>query len=306
MGELETRQLVYAETQERAGYIFPLTAFRDSENFDGTWLRRFADVGFRFAASRESISTFGAAVSIESLRNRNLFVDEVLDDTLSVIVIGNAAREKLGVDIDTLELMLFKFGVNVVRSRSDILPRAPAAEWSSRLRLSTPGNLVAAESSIFLSLLKSADRDQLGVGAFMHLYQTLEFCIDHIFSWRIEEIAREGLDTWSMKEQLSKITGGSHRLGLLDTKYLSALARRSCLNELSEGSRRFLTALGMEFELDAPWHKLLYKCRNIIVHNQMMMMKTANVPLQELVQTLRSASFEILFSFSKDTTAIQA
>lgn len=299
VGERETRQFVDPVTRESMGYVFPITAFRDTENFDGKWLRRFADVAFRVATSRENISRFSAAVSIESLRDRKLFLDEVLDDTLSIVVLGNAARDQLGVDNDVLEFMLFKQGINVVHSRADLLPRAPDSEWSVRLRLVKPGDLVAGEATVFLGLLRNADRDRLGVGAFMHLYQALEFCIDHIFGWGIEKIASESLDTWDMKAELSKITGESHRLSLLDSQYLPSIPSRSSLNDLARSSRGFLTPLGIDFDDDAPWYKLLYKCRNIIVHNQIMMMKTPQVPLQDLVATLRAASIEILFSFTK-------
>lgn len=47
----------------------------------------------------------------------------------------------------------------------------------------------------------------------------------------------------------------------------------------------------------------LNKCRNIIVHNQIMMMKVPNAPLQALTSTLRTASIEILFSFAMPAIA---
>ncbi len=301
VGESETCQLIDPLTRESVGYVFPLTAFRNTDNFDGIWLRRFADIAFRTATSRENLSRFSAATSIESLRGQSLFLDDALDDTLAVVVLGNQALEKLGVEIETLEFMLFKQGLNVVHSRADLLPHGPVSDWSARVRLTKPGDLVAGEAAVFLSLLKSADRDRLGVGAFMHLYQALEFCIDHIFGWGVAKIASQGLDTWGMKAELSKITGESHRLGLLDSQYLSGLPSRSIFSDLSACSREFLSALKVDFQPDAPWHKLLYKCRNIIVHNQIMMMKTPNVPLQDLVTTLRAASMEVLFSFTKPT-----
>jgi hypothetical protein len=306
VGERETCELLDPLNGKTAGYVFPLTAFRDTENFDGMWLRRYADVAFRAATSRETISQFSAGISIESLRDRRLFLDEVLDDSLSIVVLGNAARELFDVDNDTLEFMLFKQGVHVVRSRADLLPQAPGSEWRTRLKLVKPDDLVASEAAVFLNLLKSADRDRLGVGAFMHLYQALEFCIDHIFGWGVEKIANEGLDTWDMKAELSKITGESYRLGLLDSQYLPGLPSRSVLNDLAQESREFLAALGVGLDPDATWHKLLYKCRNIIVHNQIMMLKTDHVPLRDLVITLRAASMEILFSFTKPAAGVAA
>jgi hypothetical protein len=161
-----------------------------------------------------------------------------------------------------------------------------------------PGPLVAGEATVFLGLLKSADRDRVGIGAFMHLYQALEFCIDQIFGWGVKKIAREQLDTWDMKDKLSRITGELHRLSLLDAECLRTLPSRASLHRLADGCRDFLSALNVEFDANAPWHKLLYKCRNIIVHNQIMMMKVPNVPLQALVATLRTASIEILFCFA--------
>lgn len=306
VGERETRELIDPLTRQSAGYVFPLTAFRDPENFEGTWRRRFADIAFRAATSHQSISQFSAAISIESLRNRRLFLDEVLDDALSIVVLGNTSIERFGINNETLDFMLFKQGINVLHSRTDLLPRAPASAWSSRLKLVKPGDLVANEATVFLNLLRNADRDRLGVGAFMNLYQIFEFCIDHIFGWGVEKIANEGLDTWGMKSELSKITGESHRLGLLDSQCLPGLPNRNILNDLAQGSREFLIALGIDFDADAPWHKLLYKCRNIIVHNQIAMIKRSHVPLHDLIVTLRAASMEILFSFARPAAAIAA
>lgn len=303
VGERETRRLDDPITGATLGYVFPVTAFRDSENFSGIWPRRFADVAFRYATAVSILAEFRATVSIESLRDRKLYLDQVFDDTLSIAVLGNAARDGLAVDADTLELMLFKQGVGIVNSRLDLLPNPASPPWSSRIKLVKPGRLVAREAAVFLSLLKSADRDRVGIGAFMHLYQALEFCIDHIFGWGVKRIARERLDTWEMKNQLSRITGESHRLSLLDAECLPTLPSRASLNQLADVCRDFLSALTVEFDPDAPWHKLLYKCRNIIVHNQIMMMKVPNVPLQTLVATLRAASIEILFCFAMPATA---
>jgi hypothetical protein len=297
VGERETCALVVPITGATLGYVFPVTAFRDSENFQGAWPRRFADVGFRYATTFSALSNFGAAVSIESLRGHKLYLDQVFDDRLSIAVLGNDAREGLGVDPDTLELMLFKQGIGIVNSRLDILQTTVPSPWSNRIKLTKPGPLVAREAAVFLSLLKSADRDRVGIGAFMHLYQALEFCIDHIFGWGVEKIARQRLDTWEMKNQLSQITGEPYRLSLLDAEYLRTLSSRATLNDLADGCRDFLSALSVEFDGDTPWHKLLYKCRNIIVHNQIMMMKVPNVPLQTVVNTLRAAAIEILFCF---------
>lgn len=302
VGERETRVLVDATTGATLGYVFPVTAFRDKENFIGTWPQRFADVAFRYATTFSALTTFGASVSIESLRGRKLYLDQVFDDRLSIAVLGNEARETLSVNADTLELMLFKHGVGIVNSRLDILQAPIQSSWTSRIKLTKPGQLVAQEAAVFLSLLKSADRDLMGIGAFMHLYQTLEFCIDHIFSWGVARIAQQQLDTWEMKSQLSQITGEPYRLSLLDLEHLRTLSSRATLNDLSDSCREFLRALNVEFDSNMHWHKLLYKCRNIIVHNQIMMMKVPNAPLKMLITTLRTASVEILFCFRAGVT----
>lgn len=298
VGERETSVLIAPKTGITIGYVFPIAAFRDSENFEGKWLRRFADVGFRHATSLPVLATFGAAVSIRSLRDQRHYLDQVFDDRLSIVVLGNEALDGLSVDTGTLELMLFRQGVGIVSSSLDILPNPAPSPRSSRIKLVKPGPLVAQESAVFLSLLKSADRDRVGIGAFMHLYQALEFCIDHIFGWRVEKIAKDGLDIWEMKDQLSRITGESHRLSLLDSECLRTLPSRATLSDLADSCRDFLKALQVEVDTDAPWHKLLYRCRNIIVHNQIMMMKVPGIPLQPLVATLRAASIEILFCFA--------
>ena len=298
-GELDTRPLLDSTLGKTVGYVFPVTAFRGGEAIDGTWPRRFADIGFRHATQLPILSEFGAAISISAIRDRKVYLDEVFNDDLSIAVLSNDARDALAVAPDTLELMLFKQGIEIVHSRFDIRSDPPALSGLTAARLIKPGPRVAGEATVFLSLFKSADRDQTGVGAFLHLYQALEFCIDHIFGWDVTRIGHDtSLDTWAMKEQLSRITGETYRLSLLDARFLRALPSRAPLNQLAQACSNFLKALEIEFETDAPWFKLLYKSRNIIVHNQMKMMKATSVPLRDLITTLREAAIEILFYFS--------
>ncbi len=301
VGERESRPLIAPTSGATLGYVFPVTAFRDSDNFDGLWPRRFADIGFKFATMLPNLAEFGNSVSTESLRGQRVYLDQVFNDALSIVVLGRAVLDQMTVGSETLELMLFKEGIDQVRSRHDVLRDPPSWPWRNRVKLTKPGKLVEDEAAVFLSLLRSADRDRLGIGAFMHIYQAIEFCIDHIFGWGVKKIAVDQPDTWEMKNRLSQITGEAHRLSLLDADCLSTLPSRDSLNQLADCCRDFLKALNVEFSEESPWHKLLYRSRNIIVHNQIMMMKVQNLPLQELVSALRTASMEILFSFAKPT-----
>lgn len=298
-GERESRQIQAAPSQETLGYIFPIAAFRDSENFEGKWVKRFADVGFRAVTSYEYFANFGANISVDTLRGRQVYLDDVLDESLSIVVFGRQSLEKMEVDDATLRLMLLRRGLNVVDSIYDYTSKLSKSEWNYKVKLDSPGKILSSEAWVFLDLFKSVDQGHSLIGSFMSLYQALEFCIDHIFTWEVARIADSNLNTWDMKSELSKVTGESHRLGILDIECINGLKSRSILRDLAEVCREFLHSLEIDVDEDAPWYKLLYKCRNVLVHNQLMMLKKRDVPLSDLVTSFREASIEILFAFSK-------
>jgi hypothetical protein len=54
VAERDTCRVVAPISDRTLGYVFPIAAFRDPENFEGIWLKRFADVSgqlFRLKAS---------------------------------------------------------------------------------------------------------------------------------------------------------------------------------------------------------------------------------------------------------------
>lgn len=301
-GESQTTSLLAADSDKTIGYIFPITSFRSGDNLGGAWPRRFADVGFRSVTVPDTLAIFSNFGSTATYRGAELFLDEVIPDELSVMVLGRESLAQWGVDLKTTELMLTRAGVSLLSSLDDVATAHIAGSWTAKTRLMKPGPLVADDAQVFLNLVRSADHDRVGVGAFMHLYQAMEFCIDHIFNWGVSQIAKESLDTWEMKARLSEITGESHRLGILDAHCLGEIRSRGSLIELQGSCSDFLNKLSVEHDASWSWHRLLYKCRNIVVHNQVKMLKASAVPLQHLNTCLRAAALDILFAFSLPTT----
>lgn len=295
----QTSALVDLSTDRTIGYVFPITAFRDSESFSNNWERRFADVGFRRVINLETLAVFSTSGSVVAYRGNDFYLDEVIPDDLSILVLGTEGLEGLDADLASLELMLSKAGITLLDSPGETQFAPKAASWKRRVKLSKPGQLASSDAPVFLSLIQSADRDPVGVGAFMHLYQILEFCIDNIFDWGVNAIATESLDTWTMKARLSEITGESYRLSVLDTDCLKTLHSREPLNILRASCSEFLTKLDIIHDETNPWYKLLYKCRNVIVHNQIKMLKSSSVTLSELNTCLRAAALEVLFAFDR-------
>ncbi len=300
-GEAQTSRLRLRNSGTTIGYVFPLTALRDAEHLGDVWPRRFADVGFRSTINIETLSRFANVGSVGGYRDQALFLDELLSDDLSILVVGYENIKIGGISAPVLELMLLKEGITLLSGLEELRVARKADNWRYQITMAKPGEIVTADAAIFLNLIKSADQDRIGVGAFMHLYQAMEFCIDHIFSWGIEKIAHSNFDTWEMKNRLSEITGEKHRLRILDTECLSSLQNRTSLSELRDSCQMFLTAVGVDYKEDSGWYSLLYKARNIIVHNQIKMMRAATVPLTELNSCLRVASLDILFAFDKPT-----
>ena len=302
-GEAQTSRIKSNETGETLGYIFPITAFRNNSNIDGDWAKRFADVGFRSVVTAECLAAFSLGISIDQLKGRSVYLDEILPDTFSLLVVGFEAASKANISREILELMLLKHEIVVLRNYGDFVQTPVSRPWRLTLSLSLPSELIATEADVFIKLIKNADRDQIGIGAFLSLYQALEFCIDHIFSWSVTEIATSGVDVWELKSRLFDATSEKQRLAVLDSKCLANLRSRESLAALKESCGRFLSSVSVEYKEDADWFSLLYKARNIIVHSQIKMMRTDSVPLKELNMCLRAAAFDILFAFDKPVTS---
>ncbi|MDP4005776.1 hypothetical protein [Methylobacterium sp. NEAU K] len=301
-GESNIINLKEKLSSQSIGYIFPVTSFRTGEYIEGVWPRRYAEVGFRKITNLEKLSAFSESGSIDSFKEKTLCLDDVISDEVGILVVGVEQMQRLGMTLDMLELLLLKDGITIVRSLDEVGHAICKENWRSTINISVPDEIILSESVVLRQLFKSADADITGVGAFLLMYQAFEFCIDHIFAWAMHELARGGLTTWDMKARLSEVTGERFRLGVLDSKCLTRLTSRSSLDELKESSKIFLLAVGVEDQLeDQGWASLVYKVRNVIVHNQIKMMKAPQATLFDLNRALRQACLDILLSFSKPT-----
>ncbi|KPB02060.1 hypothetical protein [Ahrensia marina] len=294
--------------QHRLGFAFPLTALKSGVGIEEGWPSNFAEVGFRKLTTLENIHKYSVVRSMAELKHRELYLDELYSDNLTMFVFSREALANADVSTSILELMLLERGVYQVLGFQSLAETInglhPLPSGPIKLRL--PCLDAQGDSEVISELIKRGDADVSGVGGFLQYYQILEFCIDRIFQQEIRQLPSAQLDTWALKEQLGNITSERKRIAWLDVKYLRSTVDRNAFEELKVECIGFLKNSHIEIDEQKSWHECLYKVRNIIVHNQIKMHRTpGRVSLQDLNMALRKSSFELLLHFDLGATNSQ-
>lgn len=113
------------------------------------------------------------------------------------------------------------------------------------------------------------------------------------------------LTPWLVKERLEKIGQEKRRLHLLDSHCVPAIGRRDGLDDLKSACVKLLVKLNIAHDEKSQWTVLLYKVRNSVVHNQILLLKSnALEDLGEVNQSIRRAALDLLFSFEKPDDSV--
>lgn len=295
------RPVTIKETERTAGYVFPVTTFREADLLDG-WPARFAEVGFRRLLSLETLNRFSRYRTVDELTERQeLPLDEAFSDDLSVLVLGIEQIKELKVSLPELQLALHRAGIWI----ADNFPPPRTVENNGRGAASNyvlrrVSYLMRADIEYFLQLLRDADRDSSEVGRFITYYQVVEYCIEQIFGWSVSQVASQKMTTWELRERLSSAANEKRRIGLLASECLDATWERNAAAQVSDVCRRILGAVGETFENGDQWGTLLYKVRSLIVHNQLRLLRSGqNHLLAELNSAFRVICYNLVYCFKK-------
>jgi hypothetical protein len=284
------------ESGNTIGYIFPVTAFREQVGEPDDWITKFADVAFRGVVSKGFLTSFANAGDISALRDREIYLDDILSDDVSILVYGSEVAKSDGLDQAMIELSMLKSGIMTLSDLGDLDWSFPDFNYTKNLNIKKVSPVFCNETSIIKDLICISDMHRSSIGSFLSLYQALEFCIDCIFEWGVHQISTMNLDTWQLKDQLSRITTERRRLAILDSCCLSRMTSRTSLTDLKDSCIVFLQKLGVGEVNDMNWHQALYKVRNIFVHNQIKMMKSQNSYDEQFYSVFRKAVLDVIFS----------
>lgn len=292
-GEAQVARVQTRGEHTPLGYVMPITAFRSDAGLGDEWTKRFAHVAFRKLISLENFERYAAWKAFDSLRGKRLFPDEVFPDDLSLLILGKLNLEKAAISQSYLDLMLLDHGITRVGNAGWGKRPINLAKFSKNISVRSMSQVIKDDISVIYSVISSSDDDRSEVGRFIRLYQIMEYCLEAVYSWGLSSLLKAGFSSWKLKKKLGELTGERYRLGVLVSHCLSKPLSSSPFDLLAEECRNFLTALSEDAD-DQSWQKLLYAVRNVVVHDQIRMLRAVNVPLTSINRHLRQVCFEVI------------
>ncbi len=288
-------------TSKTIGYLFPLASFRNEADIDDEFIRKFADAGFQQFVTPERLSHFRHKENLATIRGQALYLDDVVDDNIALLVLSREVLGELEISDAELDFNLRRESVSICSNDTELNSSPMGFQAEGHLNLRRPKSILPEDLELLRQLLRNADLDNSKIGKFIQYYQFFEFMISKIFSWGIPQVYNdEGLTPWSIRERLEKIGGEKRRLSLLNSKCVPKLERRENLTQLKQVCSDLLQKLEIPFSEDAAWYTLLYRVRNSVVHDQILILKSGAINELSTVNTcLRQASLDLVFSFEQ-------
>lgn len=297
---VEITELRIGPDRNTLGYIFPITSFRNEMGFDKKFGLIYADAGFRKFVTIENLARFQSRLIVDQTKVSQFSLDEVVNDSLSILVLSKEIMEQHDIAPDVLELMLRRCQVEVSLENKGGPAFSCSLEHSPALNLQKPKIDDAGDLARLCLLLKTADNDNSEIGQFIQYYQFFEYMILKIFEWGIPHVATGDATPWDVKERLNDLGAERKRLQRLDTHCLPSLSDRESQRQLAECCKNFLDKVGVDSGNKTSWYSLLYLVRNSVVHNQFKLLSSEFLTaLASVNLSLRSVSLDCFFNFEE-------
>ena len=128
----------------------------------------------------------------------------------------------------------------------------------------------------------------------------VEYCIERIFSWRIQNVAGGNFTTWELREALNDVTNDKKRIGYMVTECLGGGCQPEASTDLAKACRQMLDSVDKNYPEGEQWALLLYRVRSLIVHTQLRLLRTGSFALVLPVnEALRAVCFNLVSCFRK-------
>lgn len=292
-GEAQVSKLQMRGTHASLGYVFPMTFFRGEADIEGDWQKRYARVAFHKLINLSNIANFAPDASIDVLRDRRVFPDELFPDNLSIVVAGLQNLDDAGVRVEQFKLMLLSQGITILDRYERDRKFFAEDTFSASVSLAAPSPVLDEDIEVIFQLLRQSDADTSEAGRFLRLYQLIEYSIEKVYSWSLRALLGMEMSSWRLKKRLSAITADRSRLGILAAHCLHPTVNRAALDALAVTCRDLLKDLGEKITGQETWDFLLYSVRNVVVHDQIKLIRTPNDYLPSLNDTLREVCLEL-------------
>lgn len=287
------------EDRNSLGYCFPITAFGNADAFEDKWPSIFGRAAFSALTQPHMLRAALSDDALKILKGGEVGVQDIYDSNLSIVILGRDALARFGISDVQIPLMLARQGI-CATDQSDNGPCPPIFKtWAPSVSLSPTSEEFRNEEFLFWQLIKMAAGSGWESGSFLILYQCLEFSIQRVFDWGMVNISPSGISPWDLKERLSKLVNEQFRLNALSNRCLGGKVDNEILDLVMFECRATLSALGEPVDKHTNWVSALYSLRNLVIHNQIKLMRLTNVSLRGVNIALARLCLEIISSLSK-------
>jgi len=299
----------------RLGWIIPANYYSEPEihNEGNSFLADFAFAGLRFAVTNTEILQFSNIQTLIGPFSNTIDFEEIYPEEISFCVIDKQKFEENFTDLSNFKLALMRSGVFTVESVAEIDNYKSFLKDSNymdrfrdifhdhetkNIKINDICEAVRDEAKNILSIINPFKLNFKSAWAYLSYYQSFELIIEHVLSKKVEDIAEEQLKAWKLKEKLMDITGEYKRLSLMDGYTKKHNNQIRVFTELKEICKRILVKCDEEFEKDREWVAYMYKCRNLLVHNQLSLYrKNIYEELEDLNVAMFKVVMEVIFNY---------
>ena len=283
------------------GHIFPITSFNTDSEFSADNLpNRFQQIFASVAA--KAIVVLGVANIVLSRKFFELGerapLSDIFDSDAAIVVVGKENLRAANVDLSTVQLMLQEQGY--------FLAELPVEFGHTRVRPESEGNCHIGRISgdlldfaeAFTQMTCLASQQSSAVASVLIYYQILEVVSEKLLSTRLSRLAAAPPpDSWGFKEALRDAVSEKSRIISLCIQ-AAVLTDAPIFLELRDDGIRLLQECGQNFDENDSPGAVLYKVRNIVVHNQGALNVAAHGILNAFADDLHRIVFAIVRRFN--------
>ncbi|MEH6717195.1 hypothetical protein [Parasphingorhabdus flavimaris] len=299
-GENQISALKYqAETESSLGYVFPINSLTIEREFETDWEEHYANIAFYDILENQAHWGFVNEIQRDQLREGDLQLGNFISDNLSVVVFGRSNLRKFELDEKSIDLVLIQAGVIPAQAYLKNKVELANRDWHPTIPLRNVSSKVLDEVEVLTSFVLDVSSDGSTLGRFLGLYQIIEFFSGKVFEDGIEYIRNNDADQWVIKDRLSKIQSDKFRLSRISERIAVLSSVNLNCDKLRRACAEMMAELQPGFKKDDNWINVLYKTRNIVVHNQIALAGLGLTKFVQINKYLASVCLDLLFHFDE-------
>lgn len=276
------------------GYVFPVNTFSlDSDyaasKLEGKYKGLFSSVAC-IGVCQAGLANTNVVFNFDQLPNE-IPLREIFSEDLAIVVLGDENLARAGCTAETARLLLQEAGYFVVDVEQGHKHRRPRPNvGAGMIRLGGVSASLVPSCQVMERLIALAAVQTSTVSALLMYYQVVEIVSEKLLLARLRVVAGEVYENgFAFKQRLSKISTEQSRVTAICE--MSKLGGDAAVFEgMAAAGEEFLKHCGVKIQgkSKAPG-MMLYKVRNIIVHNQAVIDEPGHLLLGQFVDKLHGA-----------------